>query len=88
MQFIDSDWTLQSFCLDTVPIFEDHTGQNIAHAFPEVFQNWNLDPRKLVVTTTDSGRNYVAAFTTLERERVSSFGHNQISIQQYLRQSK
>ena len=36
----------------------------------------NLDPRKLVVTTTDNGRNYVAAFTTLERERVCGFGHN------------
>ena len=67
VHFINSDWTLQSFCLDAVPIF-DHTGQNIAHAFREVFQDWNLNPRKLVVTTTDSGRNYMAAFTTLERE--------------------
>ena len=73
-------WLDTSFCLDTVPtfdhiFFEDDTGQNIAHAFREVFQDWNLDPRKFVVTTTDSGRNYVAALTTLEREWVSGFGH-------------
>ena len=58
-----------------MPIF-DRTSQNIAHAFPEVLQNWNLDLGKLVVTTTDSGRNYVTAFTTLEQEQVSGFGHN------------
>ena len=39
VHFIDSDWALQSFCIDTVPIFEDRTGQNIAHAFLEVLQN-------------------------------------------------
>ena len=32
VHFIDKTWNLQSFCLDTVPIFADHTGQNIADA--------------------------------------------------------
>ena len=42
VHFIDSNWDLQSICLDTVPLFEDHTGQNIADAFEEVRGNWNL----------------------------------------------
>ena len=29
IHFIDSSWNLQSFCLDTVPLYADHTGQNI-----------------------------------------------------------
>ena len=70
------DWSLTSFCLDTVPLFEDHTGQNICDAFQDILDNWKLDPRKLVATTTDNGANYVAAFQILDWMRVSCFGHN------------
>ena len=66
VHFIDSNWDFQSLCLDTVSLFEDHTGQNIADAFEEVLGNWNLCSSRLVTTTTDNGTNYVAAFTSLE----------------------
>ena len=32
VHFIDDDWQLQSLCLDTVRLFVDHTGENIAEA--------------------------------------------------------
>ena len=36
VHFIDKTWNLQSFCLDTVPIFSDHTGQNITDAVMDI----------------------------------------------------
>jgi len=37
--FINDNWKISSFCLDTVPMFEDHTGQNLADAFHDVLDN-------------------------------------------------
>ena len=76
VHFIDKMWNLQSFCLDTVPIFVDHTGQNIADAVMDIFDNWQLSTDKLVAATTDNGSNIVAAFNTLNLLRISCFGHN------------
>lgn len=50
--FIDSEWMLRTFCLDTVPLFVDHTGQNIAEAIQDIFENWELSSDNLVATTT------------------------------------
>ena len=61
IHFIDKTWNLQSLCLDTVPMFADHTGQNIADAVLDIFDNWQLSTDKLVAATTDSGSNIVAA---------------------------
>ena len=76
MHFISTSWELKSYCLDTVPLLIDHTGQNIAETLKNVLANWNLDCKKLVATTTDNGSNFVAAFQSLEWERISCFGHN------------
>ena len=42
-------------------MFADHTGQNIADAVLDIFDNWQLSTDKLVAATTDSGSNIVAA---------------------------
>ena len=65
VHFIDKTWNLQSFCLNTVPVFAGHTGQNIADAVVDIFDNWQLSTDKLVAATTDSGSNIVAAFNNL-----------------------
>ena len=76
VHFIDPSWSLQAIILETIPMFEDHSGQNIAEAFVDVLGNWDLDISKLVATTTDNGSNFVAAFNSLDWIRVSCFGHN------------
>ena len=76
VHFIDGAWSLQSFLLDTVPLFEDHTGQNIAEAFQDILANWSLTPDNLVATTTDNGSNFVSALQILDWTRLSCFGHN------------
>ena len=66
VHFISTSWELKSYCLDTVPLLIDHTDQNIVETLKDVLANWNLDYKKLVV----------AAFQSLEWERISCFGHN------------
>ena len=68
IHFIDSNWRLQSLCLDTVAIFQDHTGKNITEAFQDVLGNWGLSISRVVATTTDNGSNFVAAFAMLQCE--------------------
>ena len=48
IHFIDDKWELKTFCLDTVPILQDHTGHNLAEAIQDVMANWELDPTNLV----------------------------------------
>ena len=31
-----------SFCLDTVLLFDNHTGQNLAEVFQDILRNWKL----------------------------------------------
>ena len=76
VHFIDPAWHLQSLCLDTVPLFSDHTGQNIAEAFHDVLGNWNISVSRVTASTTDNGSNFVAAFGSMECEWLSCFGHN------------
>ena len=63
IHFIDSNWELRSFCLDTIPLYDDHTGQNIADATTNILDNWKLTKENLVAMTTDSGANIVVAFS-------------------------
>ena len=76
IHFITNNWSLQSFCLDTVPLFEDHTGQNIIEAIQDVSTNWNLSTEYLVATTTDNGSNFIAGMNSAGCLRISCFGHN------------
>ena len=74
--FIDDNWQLKTFCLDTVPILDDHTGQNLANTVQDILGNWELDSVNLICATTDNGSNFVSAFTILDWTRISCFGHN------------
>ena len=76
IHFIDDKWELKTFCLDTVPILHDHTGQNLAEAIQDILANWKLDPANLICTTTDNKSNFLSAFTILNWIRISCFGHN------------
>jgi len=86
VHFIDKNWEIKLYCLDTVPLLSDHTGKNIAEALKDVLANWSLDHNKLVATTTDNGSNFIAAFQNLEWEKISYFGHNlDLSTEKYLK---
>ena len=63
VHFIDQQWNLCSCCLDTAPLFDDHTGQNIADTIQDVLSNWGLRAESLIATTTDNGSNLSQHFT-------------------------
>ena len=75
VHFVDHSWKLKSFCLETVPLFDDHTGVNIRESIVDIMTNWQRSTDKLVVTTTDNGSNFVAAFDSTGSARLSCFGH-------------
>ena len=76
IHFIDNEWVLRSYCLSTFPLYEDHTGQNLADAITDVLANWDLRADQIVATTTDNASNIIAAFNLLGMLRLSCFGHN------------
>ena len=39
MRLIDDNWKLKTFCLDTVPVLDDQTGQNLADAVQDILGN-------------------------------------------------
>ena len=86
VHFIDSAWLLQSLCLDTVPLFSDHTGQNIAEAFQDVLANWNISMSRVTASTTDNGSNFVAAFGSMECEWLSCVSQMKAKISEDLQQ--
>ena len=76
LTLISSNWDLKSFFLDTAALYKDRTGQNIADAKSDIFDNWNLGMKKLVATTIDNASNMIAAFNLLDLLRLSCFDHN------------
>ena len=62
IHFIGTEWCLKTFCLETSPLYDDHTGSNIKDAVIEILQNWNLPLEKIVGVTTDNGSNFIATF--------------------------
>ena len=74
--FLDSNWKLQSRCLQTAFMPEDHTADNIVVALTDVLDAWQLNSSRLVAITTDSGSNIVSECKRLDWVRLSCLGHN------------
>ena len=66
IHYIDGEWSLKSKCLDTIALFADHTGNNIADCLTDIVFNWELEMKNVVAATTDSGSNVITAFRTLD----------------------
>jgi len=68
--FIDSQWEMQSFCLQTHYISQDHTGENIKEALSATLLQCHLDQSQQVGITTDSGSNVKSACELLNWTRI------------------
>ena len=89
VHYIDMLWQIQSHCLCTAYLAEDYTGENIQEALLDILHEWNLDEKRLVTITTDSGANVKRACSLLKWERLSCFGHNlELSINKALEDSR
>ena len=49
--YINNNWELTSYCLQTHYLPKDHTGANIAEVLEETLQQWKLKDKKLVGIT-------------------------------------
>jgi len=77
VHFIDPEWCLQSWCLQTFFVPQDHDANNLADVMTETLANWGLDPANQVCLTTDNGSNIVCATSNhLGWNHLSCFGHN------------
>ena len=76
VHFLDDEWSLQSRCLQTMFMPDDHTGENIAEAMQAALDEWGLPEERQVCITTDSGSNIISATQKLQWVRLSCFGHN------------
>ncbi len=76
IHYIDSQWQLQSKCLQTHFLPENHTSEVLADSLMTTLESWMLMAEKQVCLTTDSGSNIVKAARDLQWPRLSCFGHN------------
>lgn len=75
IHYISDDWQLVSRLLETYPMPEDHTAQNICEVFEDMLELWEIPKSKIVSLTTDSAANMKLAGTKLEIPRISCLGH-------------
>jgi len=73
---MNKDWELQSYCLHTLFLPQDHTGVNISKALQSILESWALPENKLACITTDNGSNMIAAVESLKWNSLVCFGHN------------
>ena len=76
VHYVNEEWQLQSHCLQTVFVPEDHTAENLALVLQGVLESWGLPENRLTCATTNNGSNIVAALRELIWSRLTCFGHN------------
>ena len=76
VHYITKDWKLQSKCLQTLFMPEDHNGENLAESLKSVLESWGLQESKQVCLTTDNGSNLVRASHLLNWLHIPCFVHN------------
>jgi len=57
---MDADFTLNSLCLKTLKVPQDHTVESLQHVLLSMFQERNI-ANKVFGGTTDNGQNIVNA---------------------------
>ena len=80
VHFIDIDFELQSKCLQTLEVPQDHNASSLTEVLDSMLKDWNIS-EKVCGGTTDNGSNIVNAIGLLEIEHFPCFAHtSQLSI--------
>ncbi|XP_034023456.1 zinc finger BED domain-containing protein 1-like [Thalassophryne amazonica] len=60
--YVNNDWEIESPVLQTRPIYESHTSDNLAEVLKEAVLEWKLDKQNTTIpVTTDNAKNIVNA---------------------------
>ena len=79
VHYINKEWELKSYCLNTLFLPQDHTGVNISETLQSILESWSLytvPENKLACITTDNGSNMTAIVEILGWNGLSCFSHN------------
>ena len=76
VHYVDTQWNLQTHCLQAHYLPEDHTGVQLQDALSVTLEQWELNEKKCTPITTDSASNIKLACQLLKWKRLSFFGHN------------
>ena len=57
VHFVDKEWVLQSSCLQTLFVPENHTVENLVPVLQGVLESWGLPENQLACATTNNGTN-------------------------------
>ncbi|KAK7919245.1 hypothetical protein WMY93_010529 [Mugilogobius chulae] len=74
VHFINEDWEMKSYVLQTRAMHETHTGANIADVLKAAVDEWSLDPKKPVFVT-DNASNMCVAVDLAGYKHVRCFAH-------------
>lgn len=73
--YVDAEWKLRSFYLQTCYFPDDHTGEIIGHGLKDALASWKLVEDRQVCVTTDSGTNMIKAMKLNDWTHLKCFGH-------------
>lgn len=80
VHFIDSEFKIQSRCLQTQEVPQDHTASSLKEVLSSMFDSWKIS-EKVCGATTDNGQNIVNAVGLLKIEHFPCVAHTlQLSI--------
>jgi len=57
--YISNEWTMKSVCLGTMPVSEQHTGDNISQWIEVIPEKFGISTQKVVSFVHDNGSNFV-----------------------------
>ncbi|XP_057694544.1 E3 SUMO-protein ligase ZBED1-like [Corythoichthys intestinalis] len=75
IHFIDGDFEMKSWCLQTSFFPQDNTGEAVAQGLREIITSWSLQEERLVCFTTSSQSNVAKAAALNEWPRLECFGY-------------
>lgn len=86
IHFIDTEFELRHFLLETKEFPESHTAGNIADELREILKEWDLNDEFVSAITTDNGRNISAAIRELGWRNLACFSHTlQLGIEKVIK---
>ena len=74
VHFVDIDFELQSKCLQTLEVPQDHNASSLMEVLDSMLKDWNIS-EKVCGGITDNGSNIVNAIGLMEIEHFPCFAH-------------
>lgn len=82
--YITDDWDMQSICLTTMLMQEEHTASNTAEMLEELVASYEIWPRKITAVVQENSAKVVAATYILEEKHGRSSVHCRGHILQFV----